>query len=64
MDNVTVRETYDGSVWRVCYSVRSNGSLREMPPARNMTRPQAIAHADRLRDMGYLVRSISPDTCG
>ena len=64
MNDNDIRAHYDSAVWKVCYSVRRDGSLREMPPARNLTRSEAIAHADRLREMGYLVRSISADTIG
>ena len=51
-------------VWKVCYSVRRDGNIREMPPVRNMTRVEAEVHADTLRSLGYVVRGISPDTCG
>jgi hypothetical protein len=55
-----------GGPYRVNYTVvREDGSRREMPPIRNITRfDDALAHASRLSNLGYDVREPSLDTCG
>lgn len=55
-----------GGPYRVNYSVLlDGGGRREMPPVRNIsTLDAALAHAQRLSNLGYDVREPSLDTCG
>ena len=56
----------NGGPYRVNYSLLlANGGRREMPAVRNIsTLDAALAHAQRLSNLGYDVREPSLDTCG
>ena len=55
-----------GGPYRVDYKViTDSGRRREMPPVRNIsTLDAALAHAQRLSNLGYDVQEPSLDTCG
>jgi len=55
-----------GGPYRVNYKLLTDGGgRREMPPVRNIrTFDAALAHAQRLSNLGYDVQGPSLDTCG
>ena len=50
------------NTYKVCYSVKRDGSTREMPASRNLTMDQAERRVAELAEWGYVNIRISPDT--